>query len=62
MTTKIIYHDFRQSPAPASIPEKGRRILRAARKVNTALNDACLFLCGACAAVSVMILVQFAFL
>lgn len=56
MTTKIIYHDFRISTAPESIQDKPPRILKAVEKINAAINGACLFLCGACAAIGVMIL------
>lgn len=54
MTSQIIYHDFREpgnSPAlalTASALNKGRRLLRAADKINTAVSIACIFLCSAC--------------
>lgn len=63
MTTHIIYHDFRNTsnttPAvllTAPMLAKGRRLYRTAAKVNTVLNHSCLFLCGACIGVSVLII------
>lgn len=66
MTTGIIYHDFQADarpakPAPAAvltapILEKGRRRAKTWARVNTAVNGACLALCGACIGVSVFIL------
>ena len=62
MTTHIIYHDFRNSNPPcprvmltAPVLTKGRRLFKTASKVNTGLNRACIFLCGACAAVSLFV-------
>lgn len=66
MTSNIIYHDFRQKAEPVAAPAstvfltaavlaKGRRVLKAMESVNAALNTACVFLCGACAAASVLI-------
>lgn len=66
MTSRIIYHDFR-NPSELSYPTspvmltapilaKGRRFLRAVEAINTAINAACIFLCGACTVVSLLIL------
>ena len=65
MTSRIIYHDFRnndsistmteQTPKvslTASILAKGRRLAA----LNNALNITCVALCGACIGVSVLIL------
>lgn len=65
MAPRIIYHDFTQKAdrtpettvfLTASVLEKGRRLAKTAANVNAALNTACIFLCGACAAVSIGIL------
>ncbi len=69
MTSRIIYHDFRNND-PISTPEptakvsltaavlaKGRRLAA----VNNALNIACITLCGACIGVSVLILTNLIF-
>lgn len=65
MTSRIIYHDFRSNdpistmtePTPkfsltAAVLAKGRRLAA----INSALNIACITLCGACIGVSVLIL------
>ena len=49
MTARIIYHDFRTEETT-----KEPRIVKIAARINAFLNDACLFLCGACAAVGVL--------
>lgn len=66
MTSKIIYHDFRNNdsistaePAPAisltaAVLAKGRRLAA----LNQALNITCITLCGACIGVSVLILIN----
>ena len=62
MTQKIIYHEFvNESNEPnvaltAPILDKGRRLIKTYAQVNTALNVGCIFLCGACSAVSLVIL------
>lgn len=66
MTSSIIYHDFRSTseltaPAPAvaltaHTLTKGRRILKTAAKVSAALDAVCVFLCGACTAVSLFVI------
>lgn len=63
MTTRVIYHDFRQTQSPdlsvmltAQILSKGRRLIKAVSKINAAINGTCLFLCVACMGVSILIL------
>ena len=65
MNTGIIYHDFQAAnrPAPkstavltASALDKGRRRAKTLTGINTALNTACVALCGACIGVSVLII------
>ncbi len=62
MTQKIIYHDFRESVTEpnmaltAQILSKGRRLAKTLTQLNNAMNVTCIFLCGACSAVSLMIL------
>ena len=62
MTQRIIYHDFRSKPAAQSVAltapmlRKGRRIIKTFAHVNTALSTGCMFLCGACSAVSLLVL------
>lgn len=63
MSTRVIYHDFRKVQSPdlsvmltAQVLSKGRRLIKAVNKLNTAINGACLFLCGACMGVSILIL------
>lgn len=53
MTARIIYHDF-QNNEKAKEP----RLVKIAARVNTGLNAACLFLCGACAAIGVLVIVM----
>ncbi len=64
MTSKIIYHDFKNNdPIPtkepvsqvtltAAVLAKGRRLAA----VNHGLNIACIMACGACIGVSLLIL------
>ena len=66
MTQKVIYHDF-QNKADASatvltepLLRKGRRLLRTFAYVNTGVHLGCVFLCGACSAVSVLLLLLLA--
>lgn len=51
MTSNIIYHNFRQNTAPAE-----SRLERAMSRLHTMLNDACVFLCGACAGFGILVL------
>ena len=51
MTSRIIYHNFRQNTAPAE-----SRFERAVSRIHTMLNDACVFLCGACAGFGILVL------
>lgn len=51
MTSHIIYHNFRQNAAPSE-----SRLERLAARIHTALNDACVFLCGACAGFGILML------
>jgi len=52
MTARIIYHDFRNEETP-----KEPRLVKLAARLNTGLNSACLFLCGACTAIGVLAIV-----
>jgi hypothetical protein len=62
MTQQIIYHDFKATSATptvaltAPILRKGRRLAKACTCFNNAMGTACIFLCGACSAVSLVIL------
>jgi hypothetical protein len=66
MTQRIIYHDFRKETAPKTVTltapmlRKGRRMIRTFAHINTTLNIGCIFLCGACSAVSVLVLLLLA--
>jgi hypothetical protein len=51
MTSNIIYHNFQQNTAPAE-----SRIERVMCRLHTALNDACVFLCGACVGFGLLVL------
>lgn len=64
MSTNVIYHDFQAAnePAPsvaltASVLSKGRKWVKAVDAIPTIANNACLFLCGACAGISVLLLI-----
>lgn len=71
MTSRIIYHDFRNAsntpfPTPtvvltAPMLIKGRRLFKTAARVNASVNAACVFLCGACTALSLGILAMLFF-
>jgi hypothetical protein len=63
MTSQIIYHDFRGIPNTVSEPtaetflneerlQNGRKM----RKANALVHAACIFLCGGCTAVSLLIM------
>ncbi len=62
MTQNVIYHDFQnKTAAPAVVLtdpmlRKGRRLIKTFAHINTTLNMGCVFLCGACSAVSVLLL------
>ncbi len=67
MTNSIIYHNFQNTEAAAKAPasgvvltapilEKGRRVAKFVIRVNAVANAACMFLCGACSAVGLVIL------
>ena len=56
MTSKIIYHDFRMKNDTAT-KNTAARVVKASAHVNAALNTACIFLCGACTAISILALV-----
>lgn len=67
MTNSIIYHNFQNTAAAtnasasqvvltAPMLEKGRRVAKTVSRVNAAANAACMFLCGACSAVGLLIL------
>lgn len=67
MTSRVIYHDFRQENDTITVPEsaviltapilaKGRRWIKAWAGFNATVHGVCLVLCGACIAVSAMIL------
>ena len=55
MTTRIIYHNFRQNAAPAQ-----NRMERVAERIHKVLNDTCVFLCGACAGFGILVLLVLA--
>lgn len=69
MTSKIIYHDFKNNDSiptnePASkatltaaVLAKGRRLAA----INHGLNIACIMACGACIGVSILILTNLIF-
>ena len=52
MTARIIYHDFRNEET-----QKEPRLVKIVERINKVLGDACLFLCGACAAFGVLAIV-----
>jgi hypothetical protein len=62
MTQKVIHYDFQKKAATPAVVlsepllRKGRRLLKTFAYVNTGLNMGCVFLCGACSAVSVLLL------
>lgn len=62
MTQRIIHHDFQKETAPKTVTltgpmlQKGRRVMRTFAYLNTTLNLGCIFLCGACSAVSLLVL------
>lgn len=68
MTPRVIYHDFRQesssvfAPEPgstvltASVLNKGRRLLKFTARVSSVVTAACIFLCGACTAAGLLVL------
>ena len=63
MPARVIYHNFQQANTPeptivltAPTLAKGRRFVKAFENINTAINAACLILCGACAGISLFIL------
>ena len=55
MSTNVIYHNFRKEPAG-----KEGYFLKIASRINAALNDACVFLCGACAGFCVLVILMLA--
>ena len=58
MTSNIIYHDFRNNaPSNPTTP----RIVKTAPHVNNVLHTLCIFLCGACTAISILALVAMSF-
>lgn len=64
MTSNVIYHDFRAAneAAPtaaltASVLTKGRKWVKTLNAIPAMANNACMFLCGACAGVSVLLLI-----
>ena len=65
MATNIIYHDFRNTNTPvpsvmltAPLLNKGRRLIKAVDTINAAIIATCIFLCGICSAVSILILIR----
>ncbi len=67
MTNPIIYHNFQNTATATKVPapsvvltgpilEKGRRVAKTVIRVNHVANAACMFLCGACSAVGLLIL------
>ena len=69
MKPSVIYYDFQTTKEVLSEPEspvvltgsmlsKGRRLLKATAHANAAMHAACIFLCGACTAVGLLILVM----
>ena len=64
MTTRVIYHNFKNRKAAASrmaltapMLLNGRRLIKTTRTIPAALNAVCIFLCGGCTMVSLFILV-----
>lgn len=53
MTSRIIYHDFRQETAPAE-----SRFSKLVSRINAVLNDTCVFLCGACTGFGMLVLLM----
>ena len=66
MTQRMIYNDFRSgTEAPgavltAPVLRKGRRVLKTFARIHRGVNMGCVFLCGACSAVSLLILLLLA--
>lgn len=65
MTSNIIHHDFqnsRHTSSPRDIAAqkiyKARRLMKLTATINSAINTACVFLCGACMAASLLILLS----
>ena len=56
MTARIIYHDFQNEEA--SLQAKEPRLVKIAERVNTGLNATCIFLCGACSAIGVLVILM----
>ena len=62
MTQQVIYHDFQKKREQTGVAltgpllAKGRRLMKSVGRINTALNASCVFLCGACSAVSLVVL------
>ena len=53
MTARIIYHDFRNEET-----RKEPRLVKIAERINKLLSDTCLFLCGACTAIGILVIVM----
>ena len=53
MTARIIYHDFRNEKTA-----KEPRIVKIVSRLNAILSDTCLFLCGACTAIGILVIVM----
>ena len=55
MTSKIIYHDFTHAETDSDA-SRAPALTRAYQIINAALNNLCLFLCGICCGISILVL------